>query len=115
PTKLSPLTMAFMISTPLYRKSLSVLSPKLPSLQRHASFALPRILEPELWKTVTPRFLRRSESPTSHANGRFGWVYFFQNPATHIALFAVLCGSQAIHVITLRNHMADQESFVVRK
>jgi Family of unknown function (DUF5321) len=43
------------------------------------------------------------------------WSYFFRNPAVHIAFLALFCGSQAIHVISLKNQIQDHESLVRKK
>jgi Family of unknown function (DUF5321) len=74
---------------------------------RNASSAIPRIAQPGLWRSMLPKFMRRSNTPESHQPG--GFSLFLQNPATHIAGLAIFCGSQAIQVIYVKNDATDRK------
>jgi hypothetical protein len=86
----------------LLSRPLTVVS--LPFIRRSSS-ALPRIAQPELWRSVVPKFLRRAN--IEQQDRPSGFRLFLRNPATHVAGLAVLCGSQAIQVIYLKNEAAD--------
>src|ERR1700761_3041812 len=75
---------------------------------RYSSSALPRIAQPELWRSIIPRFLRRSGTSERPDQPTSGFGLFLRNPATHVAGLAVLCGSQAIQVIYIKNEAADR-------
>jgi Family of unknown function (DUF5321) len=55
---------------------------------------------------MVPKFLRRSNIEQPKRPG--GFRLFLRNPATHVAGLGVLCGSQAIQVIHLKNESADE-------
>jgi hypothetical protein len=78
---------------------------------RHASSILPRIAQPELWRSIIPKFLRRSNEPKPPSSFRLFW----RNPITHVAGLAVLCGSQAIQVIYLKNDATDSKRVAASK
>lgn len=72
--------------------------------QKRALFYLPSILSPSLWRSMVPRFMRRSPTSTTTTptsaialQARKGY-----NPATYIIWMSLLIGSQAIQTITLR-------------
>jgi uncharacterized protein DUF5321 len=59
--------------------------------------------------------MRRSQQVNADPNTGFRWTTIFRNPAVHVTFFAILCGSQAIHVIALKNKMADSDALIKRK
>lgn len=62
------------------------------------SRAIPRIISPSLWTAILPKFLRERKSGVPGAGQPKGW-----NPATYFIIMAILIGSQAIRIFTLRN------------
>jgi hypothetical protein len=75
-----------------------------PSI-RYSSSALPKIAQPELWRSVIPKFLRSTPEAIERPSG---FRRFLRNPAIHVAGLAILCGSQAIQVIYIKNEAADR-------
>src|ERR1700733_12074429 len=84
---------------------------------RHAS-SLPKIANPSLWKSMIPKSLRQpiplseAAGPIQKTNER---IPFTQNPAAHITLLGLLCGSLAIRVITLKTEIEDTRRVVESK
>ena len=66
--------------------------------------ALPRIAQPSLWTSIVPKFLRERKSGVPGQKKSKEW-----NPATYFIIMAILIGSQAIRILTLRN---DFDNFV---
>ncbi|KAF2867930.1 hypothetical protein BDV95DRAFT_501700 [Massariosphaeria phaeospora] len=84
------------IMTPAMRpqtRAFTLLAPTLP----HARYiSLPRIIQPSFWASMIPRpFKSRSTHPAK------GW-----NPATSYILLGLLVGSQAIHMLWLKQDRA---------
>ncbi|OCL04203.1 hypothetical protein AOQ84DRAFT_391716 [Glonium stellatum] len=64
--------------------------------------SLPRVVQPSLWHSIVPRFLRqRAPADTTKAPKSKEW-----NPATPYIILALLIGSQAIQTIALKNDIA---------
>ena len=66
--------------------------------------ALPRIAQPSLWTAIVPKFLRERKPSEPGKEKSKEW-----NPATYFIVMAILIGSQAIRILTLRN---DYDNFV---
>jgi hypothetical protein len=84
---------------------------------RHAS-SLPKIANPSLWKSMIPKALRQPV-PLSEAAGPVQKtserIPFAQNPAAHLTIMGLLCGSLAIKVITLKSEIEDTRRMVESK
>ena len=84
---------------------------------RHAS-SLPRIASPSLWKAMIPKSLRQpiplseAAGPVQKTNEK---IPFTQNPAVHLTIFGLLCGSLAIRVINLKSEIEDTRRMVESK
>ena len=73
-----------------------------PLFIRHVSQQqLPRVVQPSLWASMIPPFLRRSRSPASDVQ-RPRKVH---NPWGTIIVLALMVGSQAIHTMSLKSAM----------
>ena len=63
--------------------------------------SLPRVAQPALWHSIVPKFIRKSDEPSSNvkvSKSRKEW-----NPATFYIVIFLLIGSNAIQMIALRN------------
>ncbi|PGH09347.1 hypothetical protein GX51_00790 [Blastomyces parvus] len=66
--------------------------------------AVPKILEPSMWTSMVPKFLRSGNRRGTEAASRKPRA---PNPATFYAIIFTLIGSQAIRMIMLRNEYAN--------
>ncbi|OJD25883.1 hypothetical protein ACJ73_02745 [Blastomyces percursus] len=69
-----------------------------------AGRAVPKILEPSMWTSMIPKFLRSGNRRGPEATPRKSRA---PNPATFYAIIFTLIGSQAIRMIMLRNEYAN--------
>ena len=63
--------------------------------------SLPRVAQPALWHSIVPKFMRKSDEPSSNlkvSKSKKEW-----NPATFYIVIFLLIGSNAIQMIALRN------------
>ncbi|KAL8705780.1 MAG: hypothetical protein Q9201_001126 [Fulgogasparrea decipioides] len=62
--------------------------------------SLPRVAQPSLWKSITPKFMRKLDEPyyPEKAWRRKEW-----NPATFFIVMFLLIGSNAMQMLALRN------------
>ncbi|KAL1954496.1 hypothetical protein VTO42DRAFT_1107 [Malbranchea cinnamomea] len=65
---------------------------------------LPRIANPSLWTSIVPKFIRERNSGIPQKAKSTEW-----NPATFFIVMAILIGSQAIRILSVRN---DYDNFV---
>ncbi|KAL2368998.1 hypothetical protein RJ035_003177 [Blastomyces gilchristii] len=85
----------------------SKLPPTEPHSQRRclaAGRAIPKILEPSMWTSMVPKFLRSGNRRGTDSAPRKSRA---PNPATFYAIMFTLIGSQAIRMIMLRNEYAN--------
>ncbi|KAG5303017.1 hypothetical protein I7I50_02473 [Histoplasma capsulatum G186AR] len=68
------------------------------------SRVVPKILEPSMWTSLVPKFLRNGNWRGTEAAGRKSRA---PNPATFYVIMFTLIGSQAIRMIMLRNECAN--------
>ncbi|PGH32522.1 hypothetical protein GX50_04696 [[Emmonsia] crescens] len=96
-------------SNPIFSRS-SRPQPKLPTKplsQRRClatNRAVPKILEPSMWTSLVPKFLRNQSWRGAEATPRKSRG---PNPATFYVIIFTLIGSQAIRMIMLRNDHAN--------
>ncbi|KAL8736615.1 MAG: hypothetical protein Q9181_002313 [Wetmoreana brouardii] len=62
--------------------------------------SLPRVAQPSLWKSITPKFLRKSDQPYHSEKARRMKEW---NPATFFIVMFLLIGSNAMQMLALRN------------
>ncbi|KAK0630654.1 hypothetical protein B0T17DRAFT_616278 [Bombardia bombarda] len=71
-------------------------------LQSSSSSAVPRVAQPSFWKSLVPKFLRKSEYGTERKQKKSkGW-----NPATYFIVMFLLIGSMSIQMISLKKNFA---------
>lgn len=77
---------------------------------RHStSTSLPRVLQPSLWESVIPRALRRSPSTDASSPWPESRIRrFFAHPSTRLIILAVLTGSQAIQLLSIKQEIAEK-------
>jgi hypothetical protein len=101
----------------LTRQSIRLISRQslTPKCRNLSTESLPRILQPSLWRTITPKSLRHPNTPLTEPDSHTSLRSLLRNPAVHITMLAILCGSQAIHVLTLKTSTTDAETALKRK
>ncbi|PGH18952.1 hypothetical protein AJ80_04279 [Polytolypa hystricis UAMH7299] len=65
---------------------------------------MPRVLEPSIWTSIIPKFIRNGEWRSSSKEPRKSRGY---NPATFYIVMATLIGSQSIHMIILKKEYGN--------
>lgn len=65
---------------------------------------LPRVLQPSLWRSMLPGFLRPASTPTAGHGGKVPWRARPWNPATYFIVMALVIGSNAIQIIALNRY-----------
>ncbi|KLJ07564.1 hypothetical protein EMPG_16954 [Blastomyces silverae] len=98
-------------SNPILARS-RLSQPKLPPTEHlsqrrclAAGRAVPKILEPSMWTSMIPKFLRRGNRRGAETTPRKSRA---PNTATFYAIIFTLIGSQAIRMIMLRNEYANE-------
>lgn len=73
---------------------------------RFVSSLVPEVAQPSFWKSMVPKFLRRSDKPRRSKKKSKDW-----NPATFFIVIFLLIGSMSIQMISLKK---DFEAFTRR-
>lgn len=73
---------------------------------RFVSSLVPEVAQPSFWKSMVPKFLRRSDKPKRSKKKSKEW-----NPATFFIVIFLLIGSMSIQMISLKK---DFEAFTRR-